>query len=258
MTKAGVGASQMERFGPAVCSSLPRKGTCVYSGIFLGGGNNLQEATVSLQRKTNLRLSCPLPSPSLLPPPLPPTTAVFFSTPHSLPTKIDCLNLAHLCHLLSADRNRFLVWGQAMHASLWILIGPNGILSLPHMSVRMQPPSSACQESRWKLHGSLLSAFVPLSVLNISWENLCARKKQTLCFSARLLHFSEGPLSLCQTSKSMLSCHDSDSREECSGKTGTPDLSEIATETFTLYTFLLCPFLSLRQDLKLYRRILIN
>lgn len=81
-----------------------------------------------------------------------------------------------------------------MHASLWILISPNGILSLPLMSVRMQPPYADCQEPRWKLHGSLLSVFVPVSVLNIAGEGLCVQERSKTFSSFFLVCF---PLSLC-------------------------------------------------------------
>lgn len=99
-----------------------------------------------------------------------------------------------------------------MHASLWILIVSNGILSLPHMSVRLQPPSSDSQKSRWKWHGSYVSAFVPLSVRDISWKDLCLpceKEANRVGFFFWFLHFSMSPLSLCQSFESTLSCHDS-------------------------------------------------
>lgn len=78
-----------------------------------------------------------------------------------------------------------------MHVSLWILIGPNGILSLPLMSVRMQPPYSDCHEPCWKLHGSLLSAFVPACLEHLMRRSLSTRMKKKLfyCRSSILVCF---------------------------------------------------------------------
>lgn len=96
-----------------------------------------------------------------------------------------------------------------MHASLWILIGSNGILSLPHMSVRMQPPSSlGCSDFPWKLHCSTPSAFVQMSKLNISWENLCPSGRQDSYPSVFLLSTISQTL-VCQSSEGLFNCHDS-------------------------------------------------
>lgn len=124
-----------------------------------------------------------------------------------------------------------------MHASLWILIGPNGILSLPLMSVRMQPPYADCQEPRWKLHGSLLSAFVPVSVLNISWEDLCVQERSKTFFFFFLVPpfwygFRWVYVSLWEQAELSWLC-----QEGCSGKTGTPDLSENAVLLYFWFYF---------------------
>lgn len=85
--------------------------------------------------------------PSFLPPPslsLPPS-GVFFPSPHSSykNRRLDLAPSLAICSMLTGIDLGL----RAGYASLWILIGSNGILSLPQMSVRMQPPSSDCQES---------------------------------------------------------------------------------------------------------------
>lgn len=81
------------------CPSLSVSERSAYMQEFPWESNeqHSQEAAVSLQKETSF--------PHSLTPPTPPI--LLFSFHLLTPTKIDCLNLAHLCHLLSADRNRF-------------------------------------------------------------------------------------------------------------------------------------------------------
>lgn len=54
-----------------------------------------------------------------------------------------------------------------MHASLWVLIGPNGILSLPLVSIRTRPPHSGAAK---RLAGNYMASFFPMCVLLFIWN----------------------------------------------------------------------------------------
>lgn len=92
-----------------------------------------------------------------------------------------------------------------MHGSLWILIGSNGILSLPQMSVRMQPPPFRLEITR--LPSLCVCPCVCLE--HLVRRSLSAVWEWSKPYVLWFLSLQYGSTEYYQPSDSSLNCHDS-------------------------------------------------
>lgn len=113
-----------------------------------------------------------------------------------------------------------------MHASLWIPIGPNGILSLPLMSIRTWPPHSG----------------LPRALLEIPWfySFLCVCfclfemcQEEISTYKEAVLPFWYGSVLSALAFESALSCQESVKRDVGGIQTRSREL--LRTQSFTLW-----------------------
>lgn len=114
-----------------------------------------------------------------------------------------------------------------MHASLWILIGPNGILSLPLMSIRTWPPHSGLPRALLEIPWFYSFLCVLLFVWNVSGGDFHIQGSSS--------SFWYGSVLSALAFGSALSCQESVKRDVGGIQTRSREL--LRTQSFTLWGY---------------------